>query len=82
MAAPLLADAGLRLVASLYLVATASFLGFGLQPPAADWGLMISENVSGMALTPWGVVAPAVLIGALAVSANLLVDRLARRLAG
>lgn len=82
MAAPLLADAGLRLVASLYLVATASFLGFGPQPPAADWGLMISENVSGMALTPWGVVAPAVLIAALAVSANLLVDRLARRLAG
>lgn len=81
IAGPLLADAGLRFVASLYLVATASFLGFGLQPPAADWGLMISENVSGMALTPWGVVVPALLLGSLAVSSNLLVDRLARRLA-
>jgi len=81
IAGPLLADAGLRFVASLYLVATASFLGFGLQPPAADWGLMIGENVDGMALTPWGVVVPAILIAALAVSANLIVDRLAGRLA-
>jgi ABC-type dipeptide/oligopeptide/nickel transport system permease subunit len=81
VAAPLLADAGLRLVASLYLVATASFLGFGPQPPAADWGLMISENVDGMALTPWGVILPAILIGAMAVSANLMVDLVANRLA-
>lgn len=81
IAGPLLADAGLRFVASLYLVATASFLGFGQQPPAADWGLMIAENVDGMALTPWGVVVPAILIAALAVSANLIVDRLAGRLA-
>ena len=55
--------------------------GFGLQPPATDWGLMIAENVDGMELTPWAVVVPAVLIASLAVSVNLLVDRLANRLA-
>ena len=30
------------------LIAGLSFLGFGLQPPAADWGLMINENRSGI----------------------------------
>lgn len=81
IAGPLLADAGLRFVTSLYLVASVSFLGFGPDPPAADWGLMISENAGGMVLTPWGVIAPAILIAILAISVNLLVDRFSDRLA-
>src|ERR687892_1129388 len=38
---PLLVELGLRMTYSIGLVAAISFLGFGLQPPAADWGLMI-----------------------------------------
>ena len=47
VASPLLVEASLRLTYSIGLIAALSFLGFGLQPPAADWGLMINENRQG-----------------------------------
>ena len=34
------------------VIAGLSFLGFGLQPPAADWGLMINENRIGLTISP------------------------------
>ena len=43
---------------SIILVASVNFLGLGLQPPSADWALMISENRSGLTLNPWAVLAP------------------------
>ena len=48
-----MADAGLRLTYSIILVASVNFFGLGLQPPAADWALMISENRDGFDLNPW-----------------------------
>lgn len=81
VAGPLLADAGLRLIGGIYLVASASFLGFGAAPPATDWAQMISENVAGAVLNPWSVVLPAVLIAVLAISVDLLADRFERRIA-
>lgn len=77
---PLIADAGLRLVSSIYLIAAAGFLGFGPPPPASTWGGMISENLQGIGLNPWGAVLPALVIATLAISVNLLADRLATRL--
>ena len=56
--APLLVDFGLRLTAAILLVAALSFVGLGLQPPAADWGLMIGENRIGLTVQPWPVVVP------------------------
>ena len=47
------ADIGLRFTYSIILVASVNFLGLGLQPPAADWALMISENRDGLDLNPW-----------------------------
>ena len=41
---PLLVEFGLRLTYSIGLIAALNFLGLGLQPPTADWGLMINEN--------------------------------------
>jgi ABC-type glutathione transport system ATPase component/ABC-type dipeptide/oligopeptide/nickel transport system permease subunit len=70
----LAADAGVRFVGSAFTVATAAFLGYGAQPPAADWGLMILENRDGLALQPLAVIVPAVGILVLLLSANLLVD--------
>src|SRR5258708_17729937 len=37
---PLMVEAGLRLTYSIVIMAGLSFLGFGQQPPAANWGLM------------------------------------------
>ena len=53
---------GLRLTWSIAVIAAISFLGFGIQPPNADWGLMINENRDGITLQPWAVVAPALCI--------------------
>jgi peptide/nickel transport system permease protein len=74
----LLADVGVRFTGSVLLVAAVNFLGLGLQPPASDWALMISENRSGISIQPWAVVAPAALLAALAVSVNLFADGVAQ----
>ena len=43
----ILSDLGVRLTWTIIVIASLGFLGFGQQPPAADWGLLISENRSG-----------------------------------
>jgi len=75
-----LADAGIRLTGSIIIIASVNFLGLGLQPPAADWALMISENRGGITLQPWAVIAPAFLIAFLTVAVNLVADAVARSL--
>jgi peptide/nickel transport system permease protein len=75
-----LADAGIRLTASILILASVNFLGLGLQPPRADWALMIAENRGGITLQPWAVAAPALLIAFLTISVNLVADAVARSL--
>lgn len=75
---PILADFGIRLTATIILAAAISFLGLGPQPPASDWGLMISENRSGLTIAPILILAPAVAIGVLTIGVNLLADATAR----
>jgi len=76
----LLADFGLRFGYAIVLIASMNFLGLGLNPPAADWGLMISENRSYVALNPWAVLAPAVLLALLTISVNVTADAYVRTL--
>ena len=71
------ADIGVRFGYAVVLVASMNFLNLGLQPPAADWGLMISENRSILALNPWAVAAPAVPLALLVVGMNLVGDTVA-----
>jgi peptide/nickel transport system permease protein len=82
LSSPLLVGFGLRLTYSIGLVAAVSFVGFGLQPPAADWGLMINENRIGIAIQPWPVLLPVVAIGLLTVGMNLVTDGIARAAIG
>jgi peptide/nickel transport system permease protein len=82
IASPLLVEASLRLTFSITIVASLSFLGFGLQPPAADWGLMINENRSGLSVQLLPVVLPLGAIAALTVGVNLFADGLGRALVG
>src|SRR6478735_9134204 len=42
---PMLADLGLRFVYVVLLLASLSFLGLGIHPPAADWGSLVRENI-------------------------------------
>lgn len=78
----LAADAGLRFVGAIYLVASASFLGLTADAAGTDWAVMIDRNRSGIALAPWGVVVPALMIIALAMGVNLLFDAGARAATG
>lgn len=82
LSSPLLVELGLRMTYSIGLIAAVSFLGFGLQPPAADWGLMINENRIGIVIQPWPVVLPVLAIALLTIGMNLLTDGIARAALG
>ena len=79
---PLLVEFGLRLTYSIGLIAALSFLGFGMQPPAADWGLMINENYGAFVVQPWAVFVPVLLIALLTIGTNLMTDGVSRALIG
>jgi peptide/nickel transport system permease protein len=71
-------EVGLRFTYSILIIAGMSFLGFGLQPPDPNWGLMINENRIGLVVNPWAVVVPTALIAVLTVGLNTFTDAIAR----
>lgn len=75
---PLLVEYGLRLTWSIAVIAAISFLGFGTQSPATDWGLMINQNRQALATAPWGTVLPLACIAIFTIGTNLIADGLAR----
>jgi peptide/nickel transport system permease protein len=78
LVSPLMVEAGLRLTYSIVIIAGLAFLGFGPQPPTANWGVMINENREGLALNPWAVIVPALLIALLTIGTNTFTDAFAR----
>jgi peptide/nickel transport system permease protein len=79
---PLMVEFGLNLTFAIGTIASLSFLGFGIQPPAADWGLMINENRIGLVVQPYSVLVPVALIAILAVGVNLVTDGVAHAMIG
>jgi peptide/nickel transport system permease protein len=79
---PLMVEASLRLTYSIGLIAGMSFLGFGVQPPAADWGLMINENRQALTIQPWGAVMPVIAIALLTIGTSLVGDGVSRAALG
>jgi peptide/nickel transport system permease protein len=75
---PIMVEAGLRLTYSIVIISGLAFLGFGQTPPAPSWGNMISDNVQGMSVNLWAVVAPALLIALLTIGTNTFTDAVAR----
>jgi peptide/nickel transport system permease protein len=73
---PLLADMGLRFVYALRLLASLSFLGLGVQPPMADWGSLVRENLGALPLGGVSVLAPALAIAILTIAVNMVIDNL------
>lgn len=78
---PMLADLGLRFVYVVLLLASLSFLGLGVQPPDADWGSLVRENIGALANGSAAIVAPALAIASLTIAVNLLIDNLPGRAA-
>lgn len=79
IAGPMLADLGLRFVYVLLLLASLSFLGLGVQPPSADWGSLVRENIEGLSSGALAVIAPALSIATLTIAVNLVIDGLPGR---
>ena len=77
-AMPIATDFGLRLIFIILFISTLSFLGLGVQPPVADWGSMVRENLQGLGNGFSGgaiaSLAPAAAIGSLTIAINLIVD--------
>jgi peptide/nickel transport system permease protein len=76
---PVLTDFGLRFIYVVLLLSGLSFLGLGIQPPYADWGSLVRENIEGLAYGAPAVIMPALAIATLTIGVNLLIDSLPTR---
>ena len=72
----MLTDFGLRFVYIVLLLSGLSFLGLGVQPPDADWGTLVRENLQGLFNGSPAVLMPALAIASLTIGANLFIDSL------
>jgi peptide/nickel transport system permease protein len=77
MILPVLTDFGLRFVFVVLLLTGMSFLGLGIQPPNADWGTLVRENVEGLSYGAPAVITPALAIATLTIAVNALIDSVA-----
>lgn len=71
---PLITEFGLRYCFNFLFVAAVSFLGFGVQPPFADWGGMVRENASTILSGQYNALWPAFAIALVTIGINLIVD--------
>ena len=80
VAAPLIVEATFAVAGVIIAEAGLSFLGLGVQPPAASWGSIIREGTRYMLVAPHLVLGPATVLLAIVMSVNLLGDRLRDRM--
>ncbi|WP_448955598.1 ABC transporter permease [Labrys neptuniae] len=81
VSSPLLVELGLRLSWAVGILSSMSFIGYGIQPPAADWGLMVSENGNGLGTQPFAVLAPIVMIVLYTIGGSMIAEGSARVIA-
>ncbi len=74
--APIVVETTIRVSFAVMLIATLSFLGLGAQPPATEWGLMVSEARQYMHLSAGILIWPSLAIAIVAIGFNLLGDGL------
>jgi peptide/nickel transport system permease protein len=75
-----LVECAMRASWVVLLVSSLSFLGVGANPPTPDWGLMVSDNSSMIAVAPWASLAPIIALASLVVGLNLAADGLSKAL--
>jgi peptide/nickel transport system permease protein len=74
---PIIVELTVRIGYAIFTIATLSFLGVGLQPPAPDWGLMIAEEYSQIIDGYWWpVMFPSIAIASIVIAVNLIADAL------
>ncbi len=73
---PILAHTTVMLGSAILLASGLSFLGLGVQPPAAEWGAMLSRGRELLRTAPLGAIAPGVAITATVLGFSVLGDGL------
>jgi oligopeptide transport system permease protein len=69
---PIIASMTLTIPTAIFTEAFLSFLGLGIQAPAASWGVMLNDGLSAMRYYPWRLFFPAAMITLTMLSFNLL----------
>lgn len=69
---PLIAAMTLTIPTAIFTEAFLSFLGLGIQAPAASWGVMLNDGISALRYYPWRLFFPALMITLTMLSFNLL----------
>jgi peptide/nickel transport system permease protein len=75
-------ESALRFSYSIFLVASLGYLGIGVRPPSANWGLMVSEARDFARQIPWSMYFPVGAIVLLVIGINLFAEALKRTLQG
>ncbi|MFL5625669.1 MAG: ABC transporter permease [Ktedonobacteraceae bacterium] len=75
-AGPIIVNATLLVGANIILESVMSYFGFGIKPPNASWGTMVSDGQSFFDVDPWLLFVPAMLIFFTVLSFNLVGDGL------
>lgn len=70
--APALVEASLAAASAIVNESALSFLGFGLQPPAASWGNMIADGRSSLSVAWWVAFFPGAALALTAIAFNLV----------
>ena len=68
--------ASLTVPGVMVLEAVLSFLGLGVQPPNASWGVLIGEGAQTIQSYPWLLIGPALFFSATLLALNILGDAL------
>jgi peptide/nickel transport system permease protein len=73
---PVIVEASLRITFAMLAAAVLSFLGLGVQPPSADWGLMISQARTFLQMAPWIALVPGTAMCITVLAVNFIGDGL------
>ena len=76
IAGPLIVTAVLHISTMMMGLAGLSYLGIGVQIPAAEWGAMISEGQKYLQQAPWAALAPSAVMVAVMMVFNMFGDHL------
>ncbi|HYF33745.1 MAG TPA: ABC transporter permease [Prosthecobacter sp.] len=68
--------ASLTVPGVMLLEAMLSFLGLGIQPPDASWGVLIREGADNLAVYPWMLIGPGLFFSATLLALNIIGDAL------
>jgi len=69
---PIIAAVTLTIPTAIFTEAFLSFLGLGVQVPAASWGVMVSDGLSAMRYYPWRLLFPSAMLTLTMLSFNLV----------